>query len=99
MAGSVRSKVGRFKTAPAEQADVQQMKFAFISCQDWSINHWGGYSELVKQDDLDFFIHLGDYIYETVGEAFQTGLVEATPLNLPNGTFKNGTSGAKYATT
>jgi len=101
MAGSVRSKVGRFKTAPAEQADVQQMKFAFISCQDWSINHWGGYSELVKQDDLDFFIHLGDYIYETVGEAFQTGLVESrhTALNLPNGTFKNGSSGAKYATT
>ena len=30
-----------------------------------------------QQDDLDFFIHLGDYIYETVGEAFQTGLVES----------------------
>ncbi|HET8869051.1 MAG TPA: alkaline phosphatase D family protein, partial [Aquabacterium sp.] len=68
---------------------------------DWSINHWGGYSELVKNDDLDFFIHLGDYIYETVGEAFQTGLVESrhTPLSLPDGTYKNGTSGAKYATT
>ena len=100
-AGSVRSKVGRFKTAPAKQADVSQLKFAFISCQDWSINHWAGYSELAKSDDLDFFIHLGDYIYETVGEAFQTGLVESrhTALSLPDGTYKNGTSGAKYATT
>lgn len=101
IAGSVRSNVGRFKTAPAKQADVSQLKFAFISCQDWSINHWAGYSELAKSDDLDFFIHLGDYIYETVGEAFQTGLVESrhTALSLPDGVYKNGTSGAKYANT
>ncbi|MDE2594242.1 MAG: alkaline phosphatase D family protein [Burkholderiales bacterium] len=100
-AGSVRSNVGRFKTAPAKQTDVSQLKFAFVTCQDWSINHWGGYSELVKNDDLDFFIHLGDYIYETVGEAFQTGLVESrhTALSLPDGAYKNGSSGAKYATT
>ncbi|MGE5450441.1 MAG: alkaline phosphatase D family protein [Acidobacteriota bacterium] len=100
VAGSVRSHVGRFKTAPAQQADVSQLKFAFISCQDWSINHWAGYSELAQADDLDFFIHLGDYIYETVGEAFQTGRVESrhTPLSLPDGAYKNGTSGAKYAT-
>ncbi|MDN3576894.1 alkaline phosphatase D family protein [Chitinimonas viridis] len=100
VAGDVRSKVGRFKTAPAKDADVAQLKFAFLSCQDWSINHWGAYSDLAAQN-LDFIIHLGDYIYETVGEAFQTGAVETrhTALSLPNGTFKNGVSGAKYATT
>lgn len=101
VAGNVRSNVGRFKTAPAATADVAQLKFAFITCQDWSINHWGGYDYLAKNEELDFFIHLGDYIYETVGEAFQTGLVESRhiALSLPNGTYKNGTSGAKYATT
>ena len=101
VAGNVRSNVGRFKTAPASNADVAQLKFAFIACQDWSINHWGGYDYLAQNEELDFFLHLGDYIYETVGEAFQTGLVEArhSALNLPNGTYKNGSSGAKYATT
>lgn len=101
VAGNVRSKVGRFKTAPAANASVDQLKFAFITCQDWSINHWGGFDYIAKNESLDFFVHLGDYIYETVGEAFQTGAVEAlhTPLALPNGEFKNGTSGAKYATT
>ena len=101
VAGNVRSNVGRFKTAPASNADVAQLKFAFIACQDWSINHWGGYDYLAQNEELDFFLHLGDYIYETVGEAFQTGLVEARhgALNLPNGTYKNGSSGAKYATT
>ncbi|QNM98348.1 alkaline phosphatase D family protein [Chitinimonas koreensis] len=100
VAGDVRSKVGRFKTAPAKDADVAQLKFAFLSCQDWSINHWGAYSTL-KDENIDFFVHLGDYIYETVGEAFQVGAVESahTALTLPNGTLKSAGSDAKYATT
>jgi len=93
-----RSMIGRFKTAPAATADVSQLKFAFLSCQDWSINHWGGFSQIVKED-LDFIVHLGDYIYETIGEGFQSGQVEAshTALKLPDGPFKNGKSGARYA--
>jgi len=101
VAGDVRSKVGRFKTAPATDAAVSQLRFAFASCQDWSINHWAAYEYMAANEALDFVVHLGDYIYETVGEAFQTGLVEArhTPLTLPDGVFKQGTSGAKYAST
>jgi len=99
-AGEVRSRVGRFKTAPARDADVAELKFAFISCQDWSVNHWAGFESLANED-IDFVVHLGDYIYETVGEAFQTGAVESRhdALVLPDGTFKSGNSGAKYATT
>ncbi|QDQ28620.1 phosphodiesterase [Chitinimonas arctica] len=100
VAGDARSRVGRFKTAPARDADIAKLKFAVMTCQDWSINHWGAYSDVLGQD-LDFMVHLGDYIYETVGEGFQVGAVESrhTALVLPNGTFKSGTSGAKYATT
>lgn len=100
VAGEVRSNVGRFKTAPARSADVAQLRFAMLTCQDWSINHWGALTDVVQQD-LDFFVHLGDYIYETVGETFQTGAVESrhTPLQLPDGTFKEGSSGPMYATT
>ena len=54
---------------------MAQLKFAFISCQDWSVNHWAGFDELLTQD-LDFIVHLGDYIYETVKAGFQTGAVE-----------------------
>lgn len=101
VAGDVRSKVGRFKTAPATDAAVSQLKFAFASCQDWSINHWAAYEYMAANESLDFVVHLGDYIYETVGEAFQTGQVEARhgALALPDGVFKQGTSGAKYAST
>jgi len=101
IAGDVRSNVGRFKTAPAADASVDQLKFAYLTCQDWSINHWGALDYIAKNEKLDFIVHLGDYIYETVGDAFQVGAVETRhdALSLPDGTFKNGVSGAKYATT
>jgi alkaline phosphatase D len=101
IAGDVRSKVGRFKTAPAAGTDIAQLRFAFMTCQDWSVNHWAGFEEIVQREDIDLVVHLGDYIYETVGEAFQSGAVESRhdTLVLPDGTFKSGNSGAKYATT
>ena len=97
IAGSQTSPVGRTKTAPAAGTPLSQLKFAFITCQDWSVNHWAGMEELVSED-LDFIVHMGDYIYETVGAAFQTGKVESrhTQLTLPNGTA---TADGTYATT
>lgn len=98
--GASRSRVGRFKTAPAASASPAQLKFGVLVCQDWSVNHWGAFSDLVTSEpNLDFFIHLGDYIYETVGKSFQTGSVEAShsALVFPEGT-KNA-DGSSYATT
>jgi alkaline phosphatase D len=100
VAGDTRSNVGRFKTAPAADADVPQLRFVYMTCQDWSVNHWGAMSSIAGES-LDFIVHLGDYIYETVGEDFQLGAVESRhdALALPDGAFKSGTAGARYATT
>lgn len=59
------SPVGRFKTAPADDADVA-VKFAVASCQDFNGKYYNSYARLA-QEELDFFIHLGDYVYETTG--------------------------------
>lgn len=98
-AGDSRSRVGRFKTAPANDADNSALNFAFISCQDWSVNHWAGMDALA-QENVDFIVHLGDYIYEAVGADYQAGGVESThtALVLPNGTALP-SGGGKYATT
>jgi alkaline phosphatase D len=98
IAGGVTSTVGRTKTSPAAGASVAQMKFAFISCQDWSANHWGAFDEMLNED-LDFVVHLGDYIYEALPARFQVGLAEDshTALKLPNGTALD--TGSVYATT
>ncbi|MTV41348.1 alkaline phosphatase D family protein [Duganella radicis] len=100
IAGDNRSNVGRFKTAPAADADVSQLQFVYMTCQDWSVNHWGAMTSIAAEN-LDFIVHLGDYIYETVGEDFQLGAVESRhdALVLPDGVFKNGSSGARYANT
>ena len=96
--GDTVSTVGRTRTAPAESVSVDELRFAFISCQDWSVNHWAAFDELLKED-LDFIVHLGDYVYETVDAGFQAGLVESAhgPLALPDGTLR--ADGATYATT
>lgn len=96
--GSI-SKIGRLKTAPAASFPLTQLKFGVLVCQDWSVNHWAAFSDLLANEThLDFFVHLGDYIYETVGKAFQSGSVEAlhTPLVFPNGTKNQDNS--SYAT-
>lgn len=105
IAGDVRSNVGRFKTAPAAGSNVSQVQFAYITCQDWSVNHWGAFSNIAQNENLDFIVHLGDYIYETVGASFQTAPVESShiSLQLPDGTVMKDINGnptkAKYATT
>lgn len=88
VAGTVHSKIGRFKTAAAVTSS-DNVKFAFMTCQDWSSNHWAAFSQIVADDiatpaDLDFIIHLGDYIYETDAAAGAEGAHSA--IILPNGT-------------
>jgi len=61
------SNTGRTKTAPAVDSDAN-VKFAYVSCQDYIGRYYNNYLSLLEQDDLDFVIHLGDYIYETTGD-------------------------------
>lgn len=61
------SNIGRTKTAPSQDSDTN-VKFAYVSCQDYIGRYYNNYLSLLEQDDLDFVIHLGDYIYETTGD-------------------------------
>ena len=60
------SHVGRAKTAPAADADVG-VRFAFVSCQDFIGRYYNAYLPLLTEE-IDFFVHLGDYVYETTGD-------------------------------
>jgi len=98
IAGRDTSPAGQARTAPAAAATPAQLRFAWMTCQDWSVNHWGA-MELMAKEELDFIVHLGDYIYETVGAAFQAGAAEPAhgKITLPNGVAMGG--GALYANT
>ena len=61
--GPNQSPVGRTRTFPAPGATVDRMKFAFVSCQHWEAGFYTAY-ENIAAEDIDFVVHLGDYIYE-----------------------------------
>src|SRR5262245_43894447 len=66
------SRVGRTITAPKAD-DPRPVKFAFVSCQDINESKLNGYRRMIFEDErarpedqLDFVLHLGDFIYEVV---------------------------------
>lgn len=63
-ADGVFSRVGRTRTLPAPSAMPERLRFAFASCQGWKGGPYPAYRAMAERD-LDFVLHLGDYIYET----------------------------------
>ena len=61
--GSDWSPIGRTRTFPKPGSDARRLKFAFVSCQHCESGFYTAYEHLA-QEDLDFVVHLGDYIYE-----------------------------------
>ncbi|QBJ98653.1 alkaline phosphatase [Rhodococcus sp. ABRD24] len=58
------SPVGRTRTAPAIDADLDRLRFGVVSCSNWEAGYFASYRHLAERDDLDAILHLGDYIYE-----------------------------------
>lgn len=58
------SPIGRTRTAPAPGADVSELRFALFSCANWEAGYFNAYRDMSKRKDLDFALHVGDYIYE-----------------------------------
>jgi len=77
-AGSEISPIGRTKTAPAAGASISEMTFAFASCQQYEHGYFTAYRRMAEED-LDFVVHLGDYIYEygTLEDVAPNGNVRA----------------------
>ena len=96
--GRYSSQVGRTRTAPAPDADVA-VRFAYASCQDFIGRYYNSYRGLLAVPDLDFFVHLGDYIYETTGDpSFQGDGRGVTFSDLAGAiVFNEGTEGEYHA--
>ena len=64
------SPVGRARTAPAAGASPDGLRFAFASCQQFEHGYYTAYRHMAEED-LDFVVHLGDYIYEHAPDAYR----------------------------
>ena len=74
------SKVGRFKTLPEENQNIQEIKFVYLSCQDYANGYYTSYPHVVNED-IDFIVWLGDYIYEEYEDPDSI----VREINLPSG--------------
>jgi alkaline phosphatase D len=56
------SLTGRTKTLP--ETGATHLRFAQASCAKFNAGYFNAYARMAERDDLDFLLHLGDYIYE-----------------------------------
>jgi alkaline phosphatase D len=46
------------------RAEAERLHLATCSCAKFNAGYFNAYSRIADRDDLDFLLHLGDYIYE-----------------------------------
>jgi alkaline phosphatase D len=61
--GDASSPIGRTRTTPGSEQMVDELRFAFASCQHYESGVFTAYEHMVSEE-LDLILHLGDYIYE-----------------------------------
>jgi alkaline phosphatase D len=66
-----RSPVGRTKTLPLFHA--RSLRFAMASCSNYPYGFFQVYRRIAERADLDFVLHLGDYIYEYANGQYGDG--------------------------
>jgi alkaline phosphatase D len=77
------SPVGRTRTLPL--GSVSTLRMAFASCSNFPFGFFNAYARIAERNDLDFVLHLGDYLYEYELGGFAdpalAGRRDVTPVN------------------
>ncbi|EWT03358.1 alkaline phosphatase [Intrasporangium oryzae NRRL B-24470] len=58
------SEVGRTQTAGDIAGEVHALRLALVSCSNYTGGYFTAYRAIADRNDLDFVLHVGDYIYE-----------------------------------
>ena len=74
------SPVGRLRTLPDPDADPDRLRLACASCNNYLHGYFGAYGHIARED-VDYLVHLGDFVYEYGGEGAQPG----RDVRLPSG--------------
>jgi alkaline phosphatase D len=79
----IPSRTGRFKTLPPAGYPLEELRLGYVVCQDYGN---GFYTALryLAQENVDYVVHLGDYIYETITSNFQGNPARIVP-GFPSG--------------
>eukprot|EP01084_Bolivina_argentea_P043147 79505_1 len=74
--GDTTSDIGRTRTIPSGDADVDSWTFAFGSCKQYTHGYFNNLGDIADREDLDMMVWIGDYIYEFP----DTSLVNGTAI-------------------
>eukprot|EP00755_Sulcionema_specki_P027615 Sspe_Gene.88141::Locus_60232_Transcript_1_1_Confidence_1.000_Length_2174::g.88141::m.88141/K01113/phoD; alkaline phosphatase D len=58
------SDVGATRTLPSRFTRVEEMRYAVFSCSNYPYGYFHAYELAATVEKLDFWLHVGDYIYE-----------------------------------
>ena len=61
--GEATSPTGRCKTLPRENESIEKLRLAVLTCNDYSTGYFNAFYHLAEED-VDFVVHLGDFVYE-----------------------------------
>jgi alkaline phosphatase D len=67
LSGDATSAVGRASTLPAPGSALDHLRFGYVSCANYEHGYFSAYRHLTEEDP-EFVLFLGDYIYETIEE-------------------------------
>ncbi|WP_022959547.1 alkaline phosphatase D family protein [Spongiibacter tropicus] len=65
-----KSPVGRARTLPMRGQYADRLRFAVCSCSSYPHGYFSVYRIIANRSDLDFVLHLGDYIYEYAQDGY-----------------------------
>lgn len=77
------SQTGRFRTLQQE-SDTKPVKFGYLTCQDYTNGYFNAIDHLAEEE-MDFVLHVGDYIYESVGDPLYQSPIPGREIRLPSG--------------
>jgi len=93
-AGGDLSRLGRTRTAPAHDTEGPA-RFAFVSCQSFEQAFYGAWARMLaddlgapEEDQIDFVLFLGDFIYEVRGDRWDADMQNPTWLKGATGVLR-----------
>jgi alkaline phosphatase D len=66
----VASPVGRCRTLPRPDAELDRLRLGVLACQDYENGYYPALGA-VAAADVDFLVHLGDFIYESAAGLYR----------------------------
>ncbi|MBT0585180.1 alkaline phosphatase D family protein [Alteromonas oceanisediminis] len=80
--GAVESPIGTTKTLPT--GSLEKLRVAVVSCANFPFGYFNVYDHISRRLDIDFVLHLGDYLYEYGTAEGELGAKEGNRLNRPH---------------